>query len=576
MAMIASKQQILFASQARRALLASTGTKSNSVSPLRWKSSVETEANQCPYHAGGKNDVAKGATEVKFVSVPKLPFLGSFISSYSGTAKFDLTKSYDMWLENHNKFGHFYSSGLLGIGKGIFNEVFILTDPSEFMKVLRKEGPFPFGPLALQWPLTEYYKERKDDGSPGGSAGSGFLSNGSDWQKYRRFIQSDLLHPTAAKGYISGIIKASQMASEGAPKHSKDVAEYMALASFDMFTSVAFGEFPAIATGESDQKEYKEFCKSALGGLGLVLPLIGNPLELLQRKMGIKTKLYAEFEEHFSKAREIAHEKVKHFRTRKATGELQNEYEANSYANLSIDRQQKGMDEEDALTEDEAAEMIVMGLIAAVDTTSSYLNWTLIHLAMNPDAQEELYKEVSNNVANAGEGVLTESCFAKSKIPYLDAVLRENHRMTSPVAFNLNKENVTGDVEIHGKTIPQGSMFLLDVRSVGMDPAMVRDPNVFDPSRWSQEEVEARRGTPAEVLDHPLYKEPFSAGARKCPGSRVANYEAKIMLAQLVLDWKITIADNVDPKPESWRDIKYFQGLIIQPEVPELSFERRQ
>jgi len=571
---LAPTQRKLFVSQTRRALLAAS-TRTNSFPALRWKSSIEAEASQCPHHAGGKNDAPNVTKEVKFVNVPKLPFLGSFVSSYSGTAKFDLTKSYDMWLENHQKFGHFYSSGMLAIGKGLFNEVFILTDPNEMMKVIRKEGPLPFGPLALQWPLTEYYKERKENGSPGGSAGSGLMSNGSDWQKYRRFIQSDLLHPTSAKGYIAGIIKASQMASQGAPKHSKDIAEYMALASFDMFTSVAFGEFPGISTGESDQKEYEEFCRSALGGLGLVLPLIGNPLEMLQRKMGIKTKLYAEFEDNFSKAREIAHEKVKLFRARKATGELQNDFEANSYANLSIDRQQKAIGEEDALTEDEATEMIVLGLIAAVDTTSAYLNWTLTHLAMNPDAQEELYKEVSSNVADSGAGVLTESCFGKSKISYLDAVLRENHRMTSPIAFNLNKENVTGDVEIHGKTIPQGSMFLLDVRSVGMDPTMVKDPNTFDPSRWSKEEVEARRGTPAEVLDHPLYKEPFSAGARKCPGSRVANYEAKIMLAQLVLDWKITIADSVNPKPESWRDIKYFQGLTIQPEVPELSFERR-
>ena len=141
---------------------------------------------------------------------------------------------------------------------------------------------------------------------------------------------------------------------------------------------------------------------------------------------------------------------------------------------------------------------------------------------------------------------------------------------------NVNKENITDDVEIHGKTIPKGSIFVLDVRSVGMDPSVVKDPDIFDPSRWSKEQVENRRGTRAEVLDHPLYKEPFSAGARKCPGSRVANYETKIMLAQLVLDWKITISNNNEPKPKSWRDIEYFQGLTIQPTVPELSFERRQ
>ncbi len=403
------------------------------------------------------------------------------------------------------------------------------------------------------------------------------MSNGPEWQKYRRFIQSDLLHPASAKGYAEAIIKSCQMASEGASRHSKDIAEYMAYSSFDMFSSVAFGEFPGIATGKSKYDEDKLFCKSTLGGLGLVLPLIKNPLELLLRKAGIKTALYSEFERNFGTARKIAHEKVKRFRKRKANDDLENNFEEKSYANLSIDRHISSFGEEDALREDEAAEMIVLGLVAAVDTTSSMLNWTITHLAMNPDVQEELYKEISQNVENAGTGALTVDCFGKSNNVYLDAFLRENHRMTPPVAFNLNKENVMDDVEIHGKTISKGSMFMLDTRSVGMDPSFVKDPDVFDPSRWLKDEVERRRGTKAEILDHPLFKEPFSAGARKCPGSRVASYEVKILLSQLLLDWKISIADtNETTKPKSWRDIKYFQGLTVQPEVPELSFERRQ
>jgi hypothetical protein len=45
-----------------------------------------------------------------------------------------------------------------------------------------------------------YYEDGKASGAPGGSAGSGLLSVGPEWQKCRRFIQGDLLHPSAAKG----------------------------------------------------------------------------------------------------------------------------------------------------------------------------------------------------------------------------------------------------------------------------------------------------------------------------------------------------------------------------------------
>mmetsp|Transcript_11169 Transcript_11169/g.23142 ORF Transcript_11169/g.23142 Transcript_11169/m.23142 type:complete len:503 (+) Transcript_11169:97-1605(+) len=502
--MIVAARQRLLASQERQSVLA-TAAKSISQTntlPLRWHSSIE--AKQCPYHGGGNNGSATSIDKVKLVNVPKLPFIGSIISQHSGMDKVDLSKSYDTWYNNHKSFGHFYSTGLPAVGKGLYNEVFVLTDPNEMMKVLRKEGPLPFGPLSIQWPLTEYYKDEKEAGTQGGSAGSGLMSNGPEWQKYRRFIQSDLLHPASAKGYASGIIKASQMASEGAPKHAKNVSEYMAYSSFDMFSSVAFGEFPGIATGKGKHEEDEKFCKSTLGGLGLILPLIKNPFELALKKIGIKTKLYSEFERNFGTAREIAHEKVKRFRKRKANDELQDDFEDNSYANLSIDRQLSAVGQEDALREDEAAEMIVVGLVAAVDTTSALLNWTITHLALNPDVQEELYKEISQNVANVGAGTLTVDCFGKSNNVYLDAVLRENHRMTPPIAFNLNKENVMDDVEIHGTIIPKGSMFMLDSRSVGMDPSFVKDPDVFDPSRWLKDAVESRHGTPAKILDHPL------------------------------------------------------------------------
>lgn len=214
-----------------------------------------------------------------------------------------------------------------------------------------------------------------------------------------------------------------------------------------------------------------------------------------------------------------------------------------------------------------------MALIAALDTTSAMLNWCIIHLAQNPNVQEKLSEEVSSNVTK--DGNLSVDYFtSKTDSAYLNAVLRENHRITPPIALNLVKENVTDEIQIHGETtIPKQSLVICDTRSVGMDDSIVPNPDLFDPTRWlDKDQIKGRKGTPAQVLDHPLYREPFSAGARKCPGSRVANYEVKTMLSQLVLDWKISIKDG---KTKSWRDIAYFNGLTVQPTVPELIFEKR-
>jgi len=155
--------------------------------------------------------------------------------------------------------------------------------------------------------------------------------------------------------------------------------------------------------------------------------------------------------------------------------------------------------------------------------------------------------------------------------------MRENHRLTPPVPISITKDNATGDVEVHGVTFAKGNMFVLDARSSGMDPVFLGTDRVdaFEPERWLEDAVQKRVGTPSEILDHPLYRDPFSAGARKCPGSRVANYEALVMMSQLILDWNISFPDADIGKYKSWRDIPYNQGLTVQPSVPPLKFDKR-
>ena len=95
----------------------------------------------------------------------------------------------------------------------------------------------------------------------------------------------------------------------------------------------------------------------------------------------------------------------------------------------------------------------------------------------------------------------------------------------------------------------------------------------YVPERWLPDAVAARAGTPADVIDHVLMRDPFSAGARKCPGSRVAILELHCLLTTLVNDWEISLEDE---SITSWKDIAYFQGTTIQPtKMPKFVFEPR-
>ena len=184
-----------------------------------------------------------------------------------------------------------------------------------------------------------------------------------------------------------------------------------------------------------------------------------------------------------------------------------------------------------------------------------------------------MYDELEMNLASTDDRKLSESILIKSRAPYMHAVIRESHRMTPVSATTSLKDNSGGDVEIHGIRFPKDSaLFTLNSYAIGMDPKHVPDCELFRPERWFDDEVKARKGTVTEYLDHPLYREPFSAGSRKCPGYRVASYQVHVVISQLVKDWKISI---IDDKIQSWRDVDYSLQLTVNPTIPELKFEPR-
>ena len=64
---------------------------------------------------------------------------------------------------------------------------------------------------------------------------------------------------------------------------------------------------------------------------------------------------------------------------------------------------------------------------------------------------------------------------------------------------------------------------------------------------------------------------PFSQGARKCPGSRVANLEGHALLAQWVLDWKMEL-----PAGLHFSDVPYDLQTVHTAQLPAIQFTPRQ
>eukprot|EP00567_Pseudictyota_dubia_P018295 CAMPEP_0197433550 /NCGR_PEP_ID=MMETSP1175-20131217/1419_1 /TAXON_ID=1003142 /ORGANISM="Triceratium dubium, Strain CCMP147" /LENGTH=618 /DNA_ID=CAMNT_0042961967 /DNA_START=53 /DNA_END=1909 /DNA_ORIENTATION=+ len=518
----------------------------------------------CPVHST-KPGGPSSNDHPELVEVPSLPFVGSLVRSYSNIPPLD--KPYTFWPEMRKKYGDFYSMGMPGLGNpdDSKNTVYIVQDPKEMMKVLRSEGSLPSGMAQSSWAIAKWERDAgfeivsHDDG--------GFLGQGENWKRIRTFMQTDLLHPTAARGYADGIIEAAELASKGAPASSKDMNAFFERCAFDMFSTVMFGHNMECADpNTSTDLEDLEFVRAAKIGLG-TSGAVSRSLRdaIFVKTFGIETEQFRKMKENLDLAWKIGSDKIERFLERREKREL-SEREKKSYLFRAMERYEQGSS---GVSLQEAKEMSWGGIFAAVDTTSGKMGWNVLHAALNPGVQERLYKEISTATSSNG-GRLTPEILDRSKTPFLHAFVRESHRLTPVVPIATRKRVASDNLTIHGVTLPRGSAVACDGFSLGQDPSYVDEPRSFRPERWLDDAVASRKGTPKELIDHPFFKGPFSQGARNCPGSRVALNEVTVILSQLLLDYRISA-----PGVSSLDDVAYAQHTVLEPRMPSLHFEPR-
>ena len=488
--------------------------------------------------------------------VPSLPLLGSTIPFHSGMDFLDL---HNLFSNARKKYGDFYTIGIPNLGTGLYGTLHIVQDPQEMMKVLRAEGKYPTSSVQNIWSFKAVQNDYEF-----GRAGE-ILGYGEDWKLIRGFLQNDLLSPDAARRYLPGILQTVPFISKGMPGNANNLDQYLNRASFDMFNSILIGAFPRITDPDTDSDPVDvEFSDKIAHVIGAGLEMTRSVKLTLLHKLGIKSSEYKNLYKEWSEAIEYPFNKFDELERKRAEGTLTPSEKA-SYWNQAMNRLEEG---KSGLTKEEVNKICLTLFNVSVDTTSTKTAWHLLHLGLNEEAQEKLYEEILHNVQET-DGKITPALFAPSNSPYLGAVLRESNRLTCPA--NLTPiRTIASEVEIHGNVIPTGSVIAFDQGSKSLDPEFVDDPHSFRPERFLPDAIAARKGTKAEFLDHPLFSGPFGQGARRCPGSRVARNESLALIAQCVLDWKMSVPGYTD-----YRDVPYALETLLTPKLPTFAFEGR-
>lgn len=166
--------------------------------------------------------------------------------------------------------------------------------------------------------------------------------------------------------------------------------------------------------------------------------------------------------------------------------------------------------------------------LAGHETSANAMAWSWYLLSQNPRVESEFHREldeilqgrapVLSDVANLG---LTSQIFAEALRLY-------------PPVWAIGRQAIR-DCSIGECAIRAGTVVIVSPYVTHRDSRWFRDPELFDPRRWT---AEARAARPRFSYF------PFSAGSRACLGEVFAGVEGTLCLATLAQKWKLRLVSG--------------------------------
>lgn len=114
----------------------------------------------------------------------------------------------------------------------------------------------------------------------------------------------------------------------------------------------------------------------------------------------------------------------------------------------------------------------------------------------------------------------------------------------------------------NGTTLPKGTQIMVPFHMVSMDPTIWKSPETFSPFRFSDmrdaNKEDSHKYQYATVTENTLN---WGAGKNACPGRFFAAYEIKAILAHLLENFDISLADKASGRPKN-----HEKGLEVSPD----------
>jgi hypothetical protein len=209
-------------------------------------------------------------------------------------------------------------------------------------------------------------------------------------------------------------------------------------------------------------------------------------------------------------------------------------------------------------------------LFAGQDTSAATLSWTLHLLSLFPQIQEKLASEVHNvfseDLGYHGTNDRYSPTVCKrtiSRLPYLDAVIKESMRLYPVAPFVVRR--VTETIHLPNSkgtnshiSIPSESVACLWIYSLHRNPDFWHRPDDFVPERWLDADLKDLGQSNGAYM-------PFACGPRNCLGQPLAHVILRTVLSKLVYRYEFTEPNlaKVDNANDLRKDIQ--AGFTVLP-----------
>ncbi|KAM3144182.1 hypothetical protein pb186bvf_003644 [Paramecium bursaria] len=182
---------------------------------------------------------------------------------------------------------------------------------------------------------------------------------------------------------------------------------------------------------------------------------------------------------------------------------------------------------QEKLNDDEIIQLFNTLIFAGTETTATAAKTCLYYLALHQDIQEQLHQEIDKIVGNQRLQVsqIKELNLIQN---FISEVLRLRNPVLAPIQRRMVPDIQIGDIFIKKGTWVQAATYLNQIHQKNYE-----NPFCFDINREKP------------INDNGFINIPFASGQRNCIGQHMALLELKIILVNILQQYKLKLKESV-------------------------------